>query len=229
MSDEARTAAVKRAIELLSAKRRGKSPFYLGLGSGRASLLFLSYLIKEKSLSTDLFYIASSKQTDEVASRYLQKLDERTFPILDLYIDGADEVDFSYRAIKGGGGALTREKILWRHSKQSLILIEEEKFVEQLGSHFKKLPLEILPFAAERTVASIGYPGTFRSGYSDNGNLLFDIDLTACKTFPNIQSVPGLIETGLFKEKIDCLLIGKKDGSVQTLFPSPSKKDEIDF
>ena len=146
---------------------------------------------------------------------------------IDVYIDGADEVDRNLNLLKGGGGALLREKILAFHAKEFIVIADSSKMVESLGKFL--LPVEIIPFARELTVnqlRSIGSSTSVRMQNSkpyitDNGNFIIDCDFTRIEDVAQlhdaINDIPGVVENGLF---LSCMvakvLIGHNNGEVET-------------
>src|SRR5262249_42862101 len=143
--------------------------------------------------------------------------------ILDLTVDGADEVDPNLDLIKGYGRALVREKIVAASSRRLVILVGEEKLVPRLGTR-GKLPVEVIPFAmplCERRLRQLGcHPIPFMKGQelclTDNGNAIFDcqvdpiLDPWALES--DIRAIPGVLGTGLFLGMADMVLIGDQSG-----------------
>ncbi|WP_175498759.1 ribose-5-phosphate isomerase RpiA [Paenibacillus sp. NFR01] len=144
---------------------------------------------------------------------------------LDLTIDGADELDGKLQLIKGGGGALLREKIVAMGSGRMIVIADENKAVDTLGKF--PLPVEIVPFAWEWTVAALAKlgckPELRRSGEelyrTDNGNYIADCHFGAIESAPelaaSLQRIPGVVEHGLFIGIASLAIIGKKDGSIE--------------
>ncbi len=140
---------------------------------------------------------------------------------LSLYIDGADESDAHNRLVKGGGGALTREKIIAAASQQFVCIVDESKQVDVLGKF--PLPIEVLPmarsFVARQMVKHGGQP-IYREGYvTDNGNQIIDIHnlkiLDPVELENKINQIPGVVTNGLFAQrKADVVLIAKRKGEV---------------
>ena len=204
--------------------------FVVGLGSGSTAAYVIAeigQLIRKNGLQ--LLGVASSSQAYSVAIQSgvpLTTLDEH--PVLDLDIDGADEVDRELNLIKGGGGALTREKVLASASKEVIIVADETKLVDKLGSTFK-VPLEVLPFAMATATVAIerlgGNPllraskGKVGAAVTDNGNYLIDVDFgpigNAKELNQQLKFIPGIVETGLFIGLTDRVYLGKKDGIVE--------------
>ena len=143
--------------------------------------------------------------------------------MIDVTIDGADEIDANLNLIKGGGGALVREKIIAHASKRLVIVADESKLVSVLGTTFA-LPVEILQFGWEATqmaVNRICAKSTLRhSGekpfVSDNGNYILDCHFEAIRQPAEIESklnnLPGVVENGLFVNRADSAIIGAASG-----------------
>ena len=223
-----REEAKKRVA--LEAVKHIEDGFVVGLGSGSTT----AYVIQEigRLMRQDglrVLGVPSSSQALLLAVRSgipLTTLDEH--PTLDLAIDGADEVDKKLDMIKGGGGALTREKIVASAAKQVVIVADETKLVEKLGSTFR-LPVEVLPFALATTTVSIkelgGKPllreskGKVGAVVTDNGNYIVDVDFGAIADAEELNRrlklIPGVIETGLFIGMADIVYLGKADGIVR--------------
>lgn len=143
-----------------------------------------------------------------------------TIPKLDLAIDGADEVDSTLCAIKGGGGALLREKIAEAAADRTIIIVDSSKPVATLGRF--SLPVEVLPFAgafAKRQLLQFGVPVAIRLApdgapfLTDQGNFIFTIAFGVIEdpqsTAKKIDSVPGVLEHGLFLSEIDEVFIAR--------------------
>jgi len=191
----------------------------LGLGTGST----VKYAIEEiasriKKENLDVVGVPTSKATADLAQKLgieLSSLKERSD--IDLCIDGADEVDEEFNLIKGGGGAHTREKIVAAASKRFIVVVDESKMVERIGSF--PVPVEFLGFG-QRYVANelraIGGGPQLRSGFkSDNGNYIYDTnfyigDPLALET--KINAIPGVLENGIFAQrKPEMVLVGLKD------------------
>ncbi len=141
---------------------------------------------------------------------------------LSLYIDGADECDAHNRLIKGGGGALTREKIIAAASKQFVCIVDESKCVDLLGKF--PLPIEVLPMARSfvcRQMVKLGGQPIYREGFiTDNGNQIIDIHnlkiLDPVELEVKINQIPGVVTNGLFAgRKADVTLIAQADGTIR--------------
>ncbi|MGQ9468838.1 MAG: ribose-5-phosphate isomerase RpiA [Nitrososphaerales archaeon] len=208
-----------------------KDGMIIGLGSGFAVSRFvdaLSRYIKKNQI--EVLVIPSSLQIQIFAERErLEIAPPNLIPSIDLMVDGLDQIDKSFNMIKGGGGALLREKVLMRASKKVVILANEDKFVEILN---RKVPIEVLPFARnsvskelekirgkpELRVLEKGYPV-----FTENGNVILDTDFGLIKDpsllLNKIKNIPGVVEAGIFTERIDLIYKGCKDGTVKKITP----------
>ncbi len=176
-------------------------------------------------LESKAIFVTSSSESQRLAHDLGLNLSSlETHQTLDIMIDGADEVDPNFDMIKGRGGAHTREKIVSGAAKQVLIVIDKTKLVKNLGEH-APVPVEVLPFAPKYTVAKIWELGgnpTIRMGASgtpfvtDNGNYLVDVKFEtisdATKLEQKINSLPGVIDNGIFADVADVLLVGYEGG-----------------
>jgi ribose 5-phosphate isomerase A len=212
------TDAIKKAVGYKVAEFV-QNGMRLGLGTGTTVFFFIERLIQRCQGGLKIHVAASSERSFEQARKGgIPLLDIDTLTSLDLIVDGADEIDPQKRMIKGGGGALVREKILASISK--------EMVVTALGHC--KLPVEILPFANNATlhhIAKAGYRGSFRKKsddslyITDNGNLIIDIHFDKLRENPEADhdtliQIPGVVETGFFFNLAGRVVIGFADGQV---------------
>ncbi|MEJ2242826.1 MAG: ribose-5-phosphate isomerase RpiA [Candidatus Bathyarchaeota archaeon] len=204
--------------------------FVIGLGSGSTAAYVINEIgLMKKQDRLKVLGVPSSSQAMMLAVKSgipLTTLDEH--PNLDLTIDGADEIDNKLDMIKGGGGALTKEKIVASAAKQVIIVADETKLVEKLGTTFR-LPIEVLPFALTTVmnrIRELGGKPSLREGknkvgavVTDNGNYILDVEFgpieKAAELNRKLKFIPGLIETGLFLNIADLIYIGKKEGIVK--------------
>jgi ribose 5-phosphate isomerase A len=211
----------------LEAVKHVKDGFIVGLGSGSTA----AYAIQEigKRVTQDglqVLGVPTSSQAMIIAVNSgvsLTTLDEH--PTLDLDIDGADQIDKKFNMIKGGGGALTREKVVASAAKKLVIVADETKLVEKLGTNCN-VPVEVLPFALATATANIkklgGKPllreskGKVGAVVTDNGNYIVDVDLgiidNADELNQQLKLIPGVFETGLFLGLADVVYLGRPDG-----------------
>jgi ribose 5-phosphate isomerase A len=218
--------AIKKAVGEKAATYI-KDGMLVGLGTGSTVLYFIESLIRRCRSGLKISAVASSVRSQELAqSGGIPISDMNQVTQLDITVDGADEIDPQNRMIKGGGGALVREKILASSSKEMLVIVDESKEVATLGKF--GVAVEILPFCYLTTLVKIrkaGFDGKMRyasdgSHYvTDNGNLIFDINSPQFFSHPEeahsqLSILPGVVETGFFFNLPVQVLVGYKDGSV---------------
>ncbi|SFM16480.1 ribose-5-phosphate isomerase [Gracilibacillus orientalis] len=206
-----------------------KDGMILGLGTGSTvywSILKLGELVKK---GLDIKGVPTSKSTEKLAKELgIPLVSFSSINQIDLTIDGADEVNPNFELIKGGGGALLREKMVASISKSSIIVIDETKYVPNLGEF--PLPVEIVQFGWEVTskqISTLGCKPELRTKnnspfVTDNGNYIFDcyfekID-DAVKLNTRLNMIPGVVENGLFVHLADTIVVGKRDSSVDILY-----------
>ncbi len=201
----------------------------VGLGTGSTAKAFITALGQRCRQGLKIVAAATSDRSAQQArDEGIDVRDINDLESLDITVDGADEINSRKEMIKGGGGALLREKILAFFSTEMLVIVDEAKCVDQLGAF--KLPVEVIPFAyhpLEKRLRALGYEPFLRkksgeeSPYvTDNGN--FILDLKAPNGFPypyedqiRIQALPGVVETGFFLGMAGRVIIGKFDGSTR--------------
>jgi len=219
-----REEAKKRVA--LEAVKHVKDNFVVGLGSGSTA----AYVIQEigekiRLQGLRVLGVPTSHQAMMLAVHCgvpLTTLNEH--PQLNLAIDGADQIDRELNLIKGGGGALTREKIVASAAKEFVIVADETKLVEKLGTNHA-IPLEVLPFALPTVMVKLrklkGKPVLREGGgkvsplVTDNGNFVVDVDFGPVNDVKELdlqlKLIPGVIETGLFVGMADVIYLGKPD------------------
>lgn len=206
-----------------------ESGMLVGLGTGTTAACFIESLIERCKLGLKITAVSSSRHSFEQArAGGIHVIDFDTISTLDLTIDGTDEIDPSNRMIKGGGGALVREKILATSSRLMIVMADESKLVSTLGTKCP-LPVEIIPFGIQATlvkIRSMGYEGKMRTNpdgtlyTTDNGNYIFDIHSPPTgfsnpeKDHERLVNQVGVVETGFFFKLPMRLLLGRKDGTV---------------
>jgi ribose 5-phosphate isomerase A len=222
--DAQKRAAAARAVEFVQPGMR------LGLGTGSTAKHFVDLLAERVRGGLDVVAVPTSEATRAQAERLgitLTTLDET--PELDLTIDGADEIAPDLTLIKGGGGALLREKIVAAASAKMLVIADQSKWVQNLGRF--PLPIEIAPFGAaatrravEAATAAAGCPGAApirkaANGHAfvtDGGHWLLDAQLQRIpdpKTLAaRLSAVPGVMEHGLFIGLARTAIVAGPDG-----------------
>ena len=196
----------------------------LGMGTG-STVNFLIDLLPE--IKNKISAVASSSvQTENLLKMNgfeVQALNQ--LGILDLYIDGADEATKNLHLIKGGGGALTREKILAENSKKFICIADETKLVKRLGIF--PLPIEVIPmarsFVSREIIKYHGKPVYRENFVTDNGNEIIDIHnldiIDPIQLENDLNQIPGVVTVGIFaRRKADVLLIAGEHG-VDEIYP----------
>lgn len=205
------------------------SGMVVGLGTGST----VAYTIKElgrrvKEEELNILGVVTSYQSEMLAidaGIRLTTLSQN--PALDIAIDGADQIDSELRAIKGGGAAHTREKIVSVSAKRFVVVADESKTSKQLD---KPVPVEAMPFAKElvmNKIRELGGEPELRSAVkkdgpviTDNGNFVLDVEFGVIKDPETLalqlSAIPGVVEHGIFCN-VNELYIGKKDGSVKII------------
>jgi len=220
-----REEAKKRVA--LEAVKHVQDDFIVGLGSGSTAAYVIQQIGEKIRLEgLRILGVPTSHQAMMLAVHCgvpLTTLNEH--PQLDLAIDGADQVDRELNLIKGGGGALTREKIVASAARQFVIVADETKLVERLGTNHT-IPVEVLPFAVPTVMVKLrelkGKPVLREGGgkvgplVTDNGNFVVDVDFGPVDDVKELhlqlKLIPGVIETGLFVGMADVIYLGKPDG-----------------
>jgi ribose 5-phosphate isomerase A len=190
----------------------------IGIGTGSTANHFIDCLagIKHKIEGT----VASSEaSTARLKSHGIPVLDLNSAGELSVYIDGADESNHYLHLIKGGGGALTREKIVAAASRKFVCIADGSKLVDILGTF--PLPIEVIPMARSmvaRELVKRGGQPVYREGFvTDNGNIILDIHnmeiMEPVALEQDLNNIPGIVTVGLFaKRPADVLLLGTEDG-----------------
>lgn len=192
----------------------------MGLGSGSTVYWMIRKLGEHARAGLDVKGIPSSWQSAAWANEYGVPLtDFSEAQKLDVAIDGADEVDGQWDLIKGGGGALAREKIIAAAARKFVVIVDESKLVSRLGDF--KLPVEILPFGWEATagqIAELDCNPILRCNddnsvfVSDNGNYIVDCDFRAIQEpttlHQQLKQLTGVVEDGLFPDMADEVIVG---------------------
>ena len=214
--DELKRAVAQAAIAYIPAGSM------VGVGTGSTANFFIDELAKIKNK------IQGAVASSEVSAKRLQGHGIEVMSLneagnLPVYVDGADEITRHLHMIKGGGGALTREKIVAAASAKFICLCDASKLVDVLGAF--SLPIEVIPMARSyvaRQVVALGGQPKLREGFStDNGNIILDVSglqiLNPVELETKLNNIAGVVTNGLFARRgADVLLLGTKDG-VKTL------------
>lgn len=190
----------------------------LGIGTGSTVNHFIDLLADLKQ------GIEGAVSSSEMSTAKLKKLgipvlDLNAVGSLDVYVDGADEVNAHKQMLKGGGGALTREKIIAAASRKFVCIVDETKYVDVLGKF--PLPVEVIPMARSyvaRELVKLGGQPQWRENYiTDNGNQILDVHnlniLNPAEMEREINNIPGVVTVGLFALRgADIVLLGSESG-----------------
>jgi ribose 5-phosphate isomerase A len=217
--EDLKKQAGEKAVEYI------KEGMIVGLGTGSTVEYSIKKLGKLVRDGLKIKGIPTSIRTQRIAKEEkipLTTLEEN--PVIDLTIDGADEVDSDLNLIKGGGGALVREKIIAYNSKKVIIVIDDSKIVKALGIDFP-LPVEVVRFgwtSTKKTLEDIGCNVELRRVMenepfiTDNSNYILDCEFERIvepeQLEININNIPGVVENGLFIGLVDEVIVGGKQG-----------------
>ena len=192
----------------------------VGVGTGSTVNFFIKELAQIKHRIDAC--VASSKATELLLRQAgLPVIDLNAAGDLPIYIDGADEINARYEMIKGGGGALTREKIIATVAQQFICIVDDTKMVDHLGKF--PLAIEVIPMARSlvaRGLVKLGGDPVYREGFiTDNGNIILDVyhlNMDAPKDLEDaINIIPGVVENGLFaKRRADKVVVASMDGVI---------------
>lgn len=227
--DGFKKAAALRAVEFV------RDGMVVGLGTGSTAKHVVIALGERVRAGMKLQGVPTSQETAALAREYgIPLLDSENRWEIDVALDGADQVDPTFNLIKGGGGALLKEKIVAASAKQFIVMVDYTKQVPALGGSFP-LPIEVVPFGWGSTAREIetltksrvilrerqGSP--FKT---EAGNLIVDVHITRISQAGELETalnlIPGVVETGLFVGRTNVLIVGTPQG-VQTLHVSKKR------
>jgi len=189
----------------------------IGVGTGSTANFFIDELAKVKSKIEGA--VASSEATAErLRNHGIEVFDLNNIDGMDIYVDGADEITEHMHMLKGGGGALTREKIVAANAKNFICICDESKYVPVLGKF--PLPVEVLPMARSyvaRELVKLGGQPKLRDFTTDNGNIILDVHglniLDPIDMEAKINQIVGVVTNGLFAARpANILLLAANDG-----------------
>lgn len=208
--DELKQQVAKAAVEFVDSG-------IIGVGTGSTANYFIDELAKVKHKIDGA--VASSEATaDKLKAHGIQVFDLNAVNGMEIYVDGADEITKHMHMLKGGGGALTREKIVAANAKDFICICDETKYVDVLGKF--PLPVEVLPMARSyvaRELTKLGGNPVLRDFTTDNGNVILDVhnlvitDPVASEA--EINQIVGVVTNGLFASRAaNVLLLATSDG-----------------
>jgi ribose 5-phosphate isomerase A len=216
VAEEGKLSAAKRALSYV------KDDMTIGLGTGSTTAYFLRLLSEQVNDGLVIVGIPTSKSTEKMARKLGIKVATDFSGILDADFDGADEVDSSGNLVKGGGGALTREKIIASNSRRFIVMVDDSKLTEGHLSR-SKIPVEILPFMAQLTLNKLKTMAIScevrKSFTTDNGNYIVDCNFGKIDEPGHLESqikmIPGVVEVGLFVNMANKIIVGSMDSSYE--------------
>ncbi|TAK78367.1 MAG: ribose-5-phosphate isomerase RpiA [Gammaproteobacteria bacterium] len=213
MTKEAgKQAAAQAALEFV------EEGMIIGVGTGSTVAYFIAALKAVKN-KIEGAVASSVDTTNRLKALSIPVLDANSAGELPIYVDGADEINAAKQMIKGGGGALTREKIIATVSKKFICIADESKYVDLLGAF--PVAVEVIPMARSyvaREIVKLGGDPVYREGFvTDNGNQILDVYnlklLEPLKWEEKLKSLVGVVESGIFaKRTADVLLLGSAEG-----------------
>ena len=215
--EDKKRAAAEAAVEYV------KPDTIIGVGTGSTVNYFIDLLADKMADRVSAAVSSSEASSDRLNARGIRVVELNDVRQLDLYVDGADESNARLQLIKGGGGALTREKIVAAASREFICIADDSKLVETLGAF--PLPVEVIPMARELVAGALtelgGEPRLREDFVTDNGNQILDVhglrieDPLDLET--RINQLAGVVCVGLFAHRPADLLILAGDDGVRTL------------
>lgn len=216
-TEEQKKAAAEKAAEEL------RDGMVIGLGTGTTVYYLIQKVARLVEEGLSIHAIPTSEQTRGLALKlHIPLLTPENAPAIDLAIDGVDAVDDSFTAVKGGGGALFREKLIASSARRVIWILDESKLHRHLSEVL--LPVEVVPFGFPYVInecCSLGFLPALRQNGSqpfltDNGNYILDLAGTPSMNYEKLakklKSLTGVVETGLFPDYCEKLIIGGEEG-----------------
>lgn len=210
--DEMKKAAAIKALEFI------KNDSIVGVGTGSTVNYFIDALASIKG-NIQGAVSSSEESSKRLKAHGIEVFDLNNVDVLDIYVDGADEITKHMSMIKGGGAALTREKIVAAVAKQFICIADDSKQVEILGGF--PLPVEVIPMARSyvaRELVKLGGDPEYRQGVvTDNGNVIIDVHnlsiIDPKKLEADVNAIVGVVTNGLFADRgADILILGSETG-----------------
>ncbi len=217
--DELKQAVARAALDYIAPKLNDES--VIGIGTGSTANYFIDFLAEIKA-DVNLTVASSEASADRLRGHGIPVVDLNTVDEITFYVDGADEADRSLALIKGGGAALTREKIVAAVAKEFICIADGSKDVHVLGNF--PLPVEVIPMARSyvaRELVKLGGSPVYREGViTDNGNIILDMYNFMIPnpkaTEQAINNITGVVTNGIFAMRpADLLLLATEDGVIE--------------
>ena len=212
--------SAKKAFEIIEADLYKDT--ILGIGTGSTTDYFIE-ILKSHKLSIKGAICSSSTTKEKLQNSGYELLELNEVHQIDFYIDGADEFNNRMELIKGGGGALTREKIIANSSKKFICIVDDSKYSAILGNY--PLPIEVIDLARSaisRKMIKMGGKPVYRSGFvTDNGNEIIDVHNLDIKVPYEmeqlINNIPGVVENGIFAYRRADIILKSTDYGVKEI------------
>ncbi|MDZ7925002.1 MAG: ribose-5-phosphate isomerase RpiA [Marinagarivorans sp.] len=217
--DQLKQAVAEAALDYIAPKLQAHS--ILGIGTGSTANFFIDGLVRFKG-QFNAAVASSEASAERLRQQGITVVDLNDCQVLDIYIDGADETNHQLELIKGGGAALTREKIVAATAKEFVCIADGSKLVDDLGKF--PLPVEVIPMArayVTRELIKLGGNPVYRQNViTDNGNVILDVhNLTISQPKAleaSINHIVGVVSNGLFALRpADILLLGTTQGVIE--------------
>ncbi|WP_282075606.1 ribose-5-phosphate isomerase RpiA [Maribacter aquivivus] len=220
------SAVNEKKVAALEAVKYIKSGMTVGLGTGSTAFYMIEAIGEMVQNGLELKAVATSDETEKLAKKLgIHVITLAEAKRLDVTIDGADEVDEDFQLIKGGGGALLREKIVAHNSDMNIIIADSSKSVSKLGKF--KLPIETIPFATQLIIKELEgmklapvqrMRGTEDYKTDENNDIvdinIWDTDIKLTDLEQQLKTIPGIVETGLFLTTTNLVIIGKGEKAI---------------
>ena len=218
--EEQKKKSAKKAYEII--KKELNKDLVLGIGTGSTTNYFIE-IINNLKPEIKGAVCSSNASQEKLQTSNIEILSLNDVHQIDFYIDGADEFNSRRELIKGGGGALTKEKILAHSSETFICIVDDSKYSELLGNF--PVPIEVIELARSaisREMMRLGGRPVYRNGFvTDNGNQIIDVhhlDLNIpYETEKLINNIPGVVENGIFSSRKADIIIKTTDSSTEEI------------
>ncbi len=218
--EEQKKQSAKKAYEII--KKELNKDLVLGIGTGSTTNYFIE-IINNLKPEVKGAVCSSNASQEKLQTSNIEILSLNDVHQIDFYIDGADEFNSRRELIKGGGGALTKEKILAHSSETFICIVDDSKYSEVLGNF--PVPIEVIELARSaisREMMRLGGRPVYRNGFvTDNGNQIIDVhhlDLNIpYETEKLINNIPGVVENGIFSSRKADIIIKTTDSSTEEI------------
>ncbi|WP_158977877.1 ribose-5-phosphate isomerase RpiA [Cellulophaga sp. L1A9] len=231
------TKISEKELAAIAAVKLIKNHMTIGLGTGSTAAYMIAHLGKRiKNEGLNINGVPTSEATEKLAQENgIKIISLEEAKKIDITIDGADEFDSYLQLIKGGGGALLREKIIASSSEFNIIITDSAKQVHRLGAF--RLPIETIPFATKKIAALLqekGLDPILRKkdnsvSITDENNYILDLNIMPFYNLEHLNqelvAIPGIVETGLFLTTTDLILMGKGSKVIHFKKNKPNKKN----